>query len=359
HDLNNTLGAIIGHLDLIKLAGEGNQDIEHSADLALESSERARKLIEHVSAFSDQEKSDRKVINLQQTIIETVDLLNRLLAKNIKVSSKLDRSRKLNILVNPVELRQVLMNLALNSQEAMPDGGSLFFEFDIISGAAAGKQGSDEEYVCLIVRDTGYGIQAEHLDHVFEPAFTTKDGLSLGLGLSTVYRVMQEHNGWVDIESAPGEGTSVSLFFPLQDQPQVAQNSAQIIPFKRPNLNRKGSILVIEDESVLCELVKLYLEAAGFEAITFTRPTEAIHWFQSNADKVDLVLLDMIMPELSGKKCFEKLQAINPDIPIALCSGFLDKDVQSLLAAGAVKFFQKPGRYPLMVTWIAEALRKE
>jgi signal transduction histidine kinase len=369
HDLNNALGAVVGHLDLIIMGTEDNPDLNHSAKVALDGCERASSLIEHILACSSQDSTLTPDVNLHEIVLETVDVLGRIIPPSVTITTSVNRTQALLINGNAAQIRQAIVNVALNAYEAMPDGGSLHFQFSIEDSSSLGM--TSGKAVRLDIRDTGVGIASETLPRVFDPSFTTKNtGAGLGLGLSTVLAAMDNHRGKVEIDSSPGSGTSISLLFPLLDNSaremreteRIEKVKAAVRPLfdgskpKKKNTSQKGKVLLIEDEVTLVELLKLYLAAAGFETKEFCNPIHALEWYELHHDEIDLIVLDMIMPQLHGVECFDQLMDINPVAAIAICSGAFDDEVQTLLDRGALKFFQKPGRYPTMVTWIAETI---
>ena len=354
-DLCNVLAGIVGHLDLIKMNAQPDSQTARSSETALQGCKRAAFLTEQVMACYRRENSAMGAINLQQIVLETVDFLSRLLPKNIAATTTVDRSDELIVSGDPSLIRQALINLSMNAKESMPEGGSIHYRISShfvdnpprsVPAARAGR------YARLDVSDTGNGITDLDMDKIFDPGFTTKEGTGgVGFGLATVYSIMQHHDGWVDVDSKIGKGCTFSLFFPL---------SARMVDYPQETLQHpvrsKGLILAVDDDAALAELMKLYLAAAGYTAKVFSSPGEAIAWYSSHAKEVDLILLDMVMSGISGKECFEIFRKIRSDARIAVFSADADKDVQELLKQGAVKFFQKPARYPLIITWVAELL---
>ena len=374
HDLNNALGAVVGHLDLIIMGTENNPELNSSARIALDGCERASSLIEHILACSSQDTTLTPGINLHQVVLETIDVLSRILPRSVSISTAIDRAQSLLINGNAAQIRQALVNLALNAHEAMPDGGTIHFQFSVSTIDSPPRNAINSNpgtFVRLEVRDTGNGIPPEFKERVFDPSFTTKNaGNGLGLGLSTVMATMENHAGWVEIQSTPGSGTQVFLSFPLAasdgqthiESDRINKIKTAIAPLlndqkqQQSNKPAKGKILIIDDEVTLVELIKLYLAAAGFDSKSFTNPVHAIEWYTLHHDEIDLIVLDMCMPQLHGTECFAKLRSINSEASIALCSGTFEDEAQDLLNQGALRFFQKPGRYPTMITWIAETI---
>lgn len=359
HDLNNALAAVVGHLQLLKMGSSDVIKSEHSINTALTGCKRATSLIEQLLGFSRQGKYNTTVVSLERIASETVDFLRKVLGADIAIEMD-SPAHELLVKGDPSQIQQALTNLIINAKQAMPAGGRIAFRFGLKqidkperfnASAAAGR------YCFVSVEDTGVGIPPGNIDKVFEPFFTTKGQTNgTGLGLSTVYGMMQSHGGWVDLESEVGKGTTFSLYFP-----ESAGAPVEASPVKPRTLqNCSGTVIIIDDEPVLVELGQEFLRRAGFETHGFSSAEEALEWYRTNWTEVDMIILDMKMPGMDGRECFQELRCINPRAHIAMLSGYSqDHTAQELLAMGALKFFQKPLKYPDLVQWIAQMLSKE
>ena len=357
HDLNNSLGAVVGHLLLMRNRSGLPSDLVQSLEVALTGCERASSLIDHLLGYSRQGKYNLCNIALEEAVRETLEFLSRIIGTNIRISVTVHGTH-LNIVADQAQVQQVLTNLIINAKQAMPQGGRI--EIAITSRFRQNPERFNTSakagmFVELSVRDSGIGISPENLDKIFEPFFTTKsqDGGS-GLGLAMVYGVMQSHAGWIEVESQLGRGSCFKLFFP-QSNLAVAQTELEQEP-KQADLGA-GSIMIIDDEPFLVELAKKFLELAGFRTYCFTRAQEALAWYSEHAHNVDLVVLDMRMPGVDGPQCFERLRQVDPQAAVIILTGYMhDQATADLISHGALKVFQKPLKYPELVKWIANNL---
>ncbi|RMG44288.1 MAG: PAS domain S-box protein [Candidatus Dadabacteria bacterium] len=351
HDLNNALSAVVGHLQLLKRDNVLDGELKSSVDIALRGCERSSSLIEQLLGFARQGKYNLKQLELKKVLCETTAFLDKIIGKNVNISVK-DAPAQLYVAVDQAQIQQALTNLIINASQAMPQGGEITISLDveeINSPERFNPKAKSGRYACLSIRDTGTGIPAEQLDKIFEPFFTTKQN-GTGLGLSMVYGVMQNHGGWIEADSEPGKGTIMKLYFPLVRAP------LKIVTPDKPAMNENrasGNVLVIDDEPFLVDLALKFLEKNGLNGKGFTSAADAINWYRENHKDTDLIILDLKMPEMDGKECFDKLCQINPAAKVILLSGYIDEQaVQELLSKGAVEFFQKPVKYPELVAWI-------
>ncbi len=359
HDLNNSLGAIMGHLQLMKVKSHLPPDLTKSIDICLKGCERSSTLIEQLLAFSRQGKYQLKILNLRQVVEEALEFLGRVISQNVLIEAAL-HNEALYVQADENQLQQVIANLIINSQQAMPDGGEIRLSigskyvsqpqrFNL--AAKAGR------YVFLSVKDTGIGIPAQDLEKIFDPFFTTKaESGGSGLGLSMVYGVMQNHGGWIQVESNIHQGARFDLYFPEAQAPslEVTKESTQTLQIS------PGVIMVVDDEPFLVELSRKFLELAGFKCFGFSDPREAVQWYEKNSTQVDLVVLDMKMPHLDGKQCFSRFRQINPQARIVMLCGYIqDEDATQLLEQGALELFHKPLRYPELISWISTTVSKQ
>lgn len=366
HDLNNSLSAIVGHLQLIKSCPDITVDCLKSADTALLGCKRASNLISQLLGFSRHGEMHREVIKLDDIVQETLQLLGSVLSKDVSVRTN-GATENLWIDADKSQLGQAITNLIINSNQAMPKGGSISVSYStttIKSPQNFNRDAAPGSFVVLTIRDTGEGIAPEALSRVFEPFFTTKPfGQGSGLGLSMVYGIMQRHGGWIEVDSQLGMGTALSLYFPKAEKPTVSQADRQGIEIqKTPSpvelMAPPGTILVIDDEPLLAELACSFLERAGFNTKAFSVPEEAFVWYRKNHAQVSLILLDMKMPGFNGVKSFQVLREINPDARIVLISGYIDDaEVSKLLSQGAVSFIQKPVKYTELVEWVTKTVK--
>lgn len=357
HDLNNSLGAVIGHLELMKVSGELSSQLGHSLEVALAGCERASTLMEQLRGFARPRKCNMSDLAVQKAVSETIEFLEKVIDRSISITLSGELS-PVFVRADYAQLQQVFTNLIINAAQAMPDGGRIDFNFSTVhldplrhlSPAAGGT-----DYVVVSISDTGCGIGADDLEKIFQPFFTTKPQ-GTGLGLSMVYGVIKSCGGWIEVDSQKGLGTTFTVYLPQVLSPVLLQ----------PEISRtdpkpaSGKILIIDDEIFLVELAVKFLSLAGFEAEGFSNPLEAVEWFEQHRGEVDLVIIDMKMPQMNGAACFAQLRKVDPGVKVVILSGFVeDSAAHELLEQGALKFFQKPLKYPELVEWIAEFLGRD
>jgi two-component system, cell cycle sensor histidine kinase and response regulator CckA len=342
HDFNNLLGGILGYAEMLKLEARPGDSVYESADVIETAATRARELTRQLLGFARKGKHQNTAVLLKHTIQEVVSLLGRTLNKNVHIVQSL-RAGDAAILGDPAQLHQVLLNLALNASDAMPEGGVLEFETGLRDAQELRKthpEAAAGPYVWVSVADSGMGISPEIRDRIFEPFFTTKEpGRGTGMGLAMVYGIVKNHGGFIELRSDVGKGTRFTLYFPLVNE-QAA--SARREPVQAA-VKGSGRILLVDDESVVRTMAGKMLERLGFTVIPVADGQEAAEYYAAHRDDIDLVLLDMIMPRVSGRECFQRLREINPDVHVVLTTGYgQDSAAQQIIDEGAVGFIQKP-----------------
>ncbi len=358
HDLNNALGAVVGHLQLIQLSQSLTTDTEKSLNVALNGCERATSLVEQLLGFSRQGKYQPEKIDLRSAIKESIDFLAHVVRDGVEVIFK-DYSEPVYIQADSNQLQQALTNLILNANHAIEQKGSISFTLSteqVQFPERLNPNATPGEYVTLTVQDSGSGIAADSLDKIFEPFFTTKEnGEGTGLGLSMIYGMMQNHGGWITAHSELGHGSEFTLFFPVSTAHEPTKSN------DRPeDKSERPLILVIDDEPFLVDLSVTFLARSNFRARGFHSSAEAVEWFRKHAKEVSLVILDMKMPHMDGLHCFEALQQIDPNVKVAILSGYIqDYSAQQVLERGALRFFQKPLRYPELIEWVRETVTRD
>jgi signal transduction histidine kinase/ActR/RegA family two-component response regulator len=347
HDFNNILQAIIGHVGLI-LYDTRAQDPQYSKLKQIESSaHRASDLVRQLLTFSRKDESQPRPLNLNSEIKEVKDLLSSTIPKMIAVELQLDPDLGM-INADPVQMNQILVNLAVNARDAMLDTGKLVIGTKNVtldedycrlhSGLRPG------EHVMLWVSDTGHGVEEDVLDHMFEPFYTTKGvGKGTGLGLSTVYGIVKSHQGHIICESELGKGTTFRLYFP------VLGKAGQQLPHESEEYSRVGlgteTILVVDDETGVRKFCRELLRRFGYEVLTAGNGEEALKVFVRERGRIDLVILDLIMAGMGGKRCLEEMLKIDPEVKIVVMTGYaVDDHVTQALERGAKGVLNKPFR---------------
>ena len=344
HDFNNQLTAIIGFGGLLEASmppgGVGADDLAQM----LRSAERAAMLTRQLLAFSRRSVLDPRVVDLAAVLASVSPMLRRLIGEDIEldIRSAPDIGRAI---ADPSQLEQVVMNLAVNARDAMPDGGRLTIEVANASvdeeSIATHADSPAGPWVTLTVSDTGHGMPPEVLSHLFEPFFTTKaPGKGTGLGLSTVFGIVEQSGGRIAVESRPGDGSRFRIYLPRVDQPL----EAHIVDYGRPEPRGRGeTILVVEDEDVVRTFVARVLERTGYHVLAAANGGEAIELAAAYDGPIDLLLSDIVMPGLAGPEVGRRLRAARPDLRLLYTSGYADEATlhDGVLGPG-VPFLQKP-----------------
>ncbi len=356
HDFNNMLGGIMGVAEVIQLQAPDNTAVMNSADLILNVATRAAELTTKLLAFSRKEKLDNTFVDIGHVITEAISLLKHTLDKKIELFVD-QQAQQTTVLGDPSQLQNVFLNLGINSGYAMPDGGRLSFtirRIDLDEQYCASSRfvlvaGT---YVQIEVRDTGCGIAPENLDHVFEPFFTTRQsGKGTGLGLAAVYGTIQQHHGAITVYSELNRGTVFHILLPEVHSDSHKESNTPI------PISGTGTILVVDDEEVLRLTAEGLLTHLGYHVLLASNGQEGIDLYKQRSSEIDLVLLDMVMPQISGRECFKLMREINPDAKIILVSGFSQEDdVIQLKKDGLAGFLRKPYRKWDLSNIIADVL---
>ncbi|MCO6430377.1 MAG: response regulator, partial [Deltaproteobacteria bacterium] len=356
HDLNNALFAVAGHLQLMKMDDMNHYTLRTSIQSALSGCERASSLIGQLLCFSRQGKYNIQSVRLEQLVEETIDFLSRVIGQEIEITH-LTPAQPVYIEADQAQLQQALTNLIINAKHAMPKGGIIRIEYTnrfVELPHRYNLKALRGNFACISISDTGEGIHEDNLERIFEPFFTTKDvGTGSGLGLAMVYGIMQNHGGWIEASSEVGKGSMFTLYFPIAETNMEQSQQYQGESEKAVN----GCVLVIDDEPVLVDLMRTFLEKAGFSTNGFSSAAEALAWYKDNSHTVDLIVLDMKMPKISGEECFRRIRSVRPEAKVIILSGYIqDEAAQRLLQNGALRFLQKPVRYDELVRIISDYL---
>jgi PAS domain S-box-containing protein len=360
HDFNNQLGGIMGYAEMLAARLE-EPALSRYAEQIVRTCERAADLTSQLLAFARRGKYRSLVVSVHELVDEVASLLAHSIDKRIDLQQEL-RAAPDTVRGDPTQLQNVLLNIGLNARDAMPEGGELRFETAIaaeLPATVAGREGDEAPaagpYVRITVRDTGNGMEAETARHIFEPFFTTKEA-GTGMGLAAVYGTVKNHHGAVAVESAPGEGTSFHLYFPLVRDPAALPEPAPAGDAALPG-GEGRHILLVDDEESIREIGAELLQELGYRVTLCGEGQEAVARFQEGPDGFDLVVLDMVMPGAGGAEVFRRLRAIRPDVRVLLSSGYTaDGEARELLGRGALGFLQKPFRLGQVSQKVAAAL---
>jgi len=336
HDFNNLLGVIIGYSQLLKRAlGADSHLVEHVSEIE-KAGDRAAALTRQLLAFSRQQILTPTVLNLNDLVADMQKMLPRLIGEDITVTMGMEPELQ-SVRADRNQIEQVIMNLAVNSRDAMPAGGELRIDTKNVylddaytrmhAGAKVGQ------YVCLSVTDTGGGMDAETLAHIFEPFFTTKEmGKGTGLGLATVYGIVKQSGGYVWVDSELNKGASFQIFLPRVaeiSEPQVAR------PYLGENLRGSETILLVEDAEAIRKLAAEFLSSHGFEVLSASNAEEAVSIAAAHAGAIQLLVTDVIMPGQNGRVLAERVVASYPRIKVLYISGYTDSFIAGHGVLGA------------------------
>ncbi len=355
HDFNNLLTGILGYANLLKLQTNEESSTFEAADVIEKAAQRASDLTKQLLGFARQGKLQNSAVDLNSMILESVALLRRTIDKSVNIVQRMDAENS-EVMGDPSQLQLVMLNLAVNARDAMPNGGDLTLEtncIDIDQGVHADLPPG--RYVRLRVSDTGAGIPPEICERIFEPFFTTKArGEGTGMGLATVYGIVKNHDGTVSVDSKLGRGTTFEVMLPIA----TMGSDSDILQVIEKPVHGRGKILVVEDEEVVRKLAKEILGWLGYETVTVCDGVEAVEYYDGHNNDIDLALIDLNMPRMGGRECYQKMKEINPDLRAVLSTGYSrDGAAQEILDDGVQGFVQKPFQASQLSEAIALAMK--
>jgi PAS domain S-box-containing protein len=360
HDFNNLLTAIVGNIQLAKRRARSVEATLEYLEEVETAAQRAASLTQQLLAFSRRQHLSRCSLNLNELLSRLIKMLRPILGENLEISLKLEPDLAL-VFADPTQIEQVIMNLALNARDATADVGQLTFETHNVTLDEAfcrdhpwAKPG---RYVQVVVSDTGCGMDAETQQRIFEPFFTTKEvGKGTGLGLAVVYGIVKQHDGLIHLYSELGRGTSFRIYLPVTEEKQ-----RQLRTRKRPKL-RGGTetILIAEDEEALRRLTHRMLTELGYEVLSAQDGQQALELYAAHRERISLVILDLVMPKLSGYSVYEQLREMDSRLPVIFMTGYGTQSPlsQRVLESGAI-LLQKPYTLEMLSAQLREALDGE
>jgi two-component system cell cycle sensor histidine kinase/response regulator CckA len=356
HDFNNILTAILGYCDLMLMRHTpGDSDYDDIQQIR-SNSNRAAGLTRQLLAFSRQQTLRPQVLQLPDVISEVSNLLKRLLGETVKLQVKHGRNLGA-VRADPGQLEQVIVNLAVNGRDAMPEGGTLTLQTYAVSSDDVRKMASEilpiADYAALRVTDTGTGIPQALISKIFEPFFTTKEvGKGTGLGLSTVYGIVKQSGGFIFAESEPGQGASFVIYLPVHRAPAAAPPSKAKGREKVADLWGSGTVLLVEDEAMVRAVAERALVRHGYSVLTAENGEAALE-ILGGREKIDLMISDVVMPTMDGPTTAREARKMQPDLPILFISGYAEEQLRQSIDIERVAFLAKP----FSVQKLAEAVR--
>jgi len=360
HDFNNMLTGILGNAELLQMKLVNEPVLASHLEWIIAAASHSAKLTQQLLVFARKGQYQQVPVDIHRTIAEVAGILSNTTDPRISIRQHFQANLSV-IMVDPTLLENAILNLGINACDAMPQGGCLTFSTKVVE--------LDENFIKLrpykiepgcylqvIVSDTGIGMSPEIKRHLFEPFFTTKEpGRGTGLGLAGVYGMIKSLGGIIEVCSETGHGTNVEFFLPL-DETLMIEPQAEI-PAKMQT--GTGNVLLIDDEDVVRDMAAQVLEKYGYRVVSCQNGLEAAEYYQENLEKIDLVILDMTMPKMSGRETFLAMRTVNPQVRVLLSSGFSsDGEVQELLNIGAKGFLQKPYRVAELLAKVKKTIRE-
>ncbi len=343
HDFNNLLFVIAGYTETALMNVAPHDPMRDDIDEIAKATGKAADLTQQLLAFSRKQIISPRIIDLRDTFDNVKRMLGRIIGEDIQLAFNSVHNLA-RVLMDPVQVDQVLANLFINARDAMPGGGKLTVAAENVElDESCGQKNPEAKpgsYVRLSVSDTGCGMDENTKSKIFEPFFTTKGkGKGTGLGLATVYGIAKQNHGFIEVESEPGVGTSVSLYIPIAD-PNL---KIEVQPEERKGPTGTETILLVEDDPMVRRLACQFLKKQGYDVIEADDAKHALTIFQRQGDNIDLLFTDIVMPDMSGKQLKEELRGANPDLRVLYMSGHNDEliDLHGCLSTD-VPLLQKP-----------------
>jgi PAS domain S-box-containing protein len=357
HDFNNILSVILTYTTVIEASLTPGDPLEEDIREVRTAAERAASLTRQLLAFSRQQVLEPRVVNLNDIVDGMQRMIARVLGEHVEVAVLRDPELG-SVLVDPGQFEQVLLNLVVNARDAMPDGGKLTIETSNVDldtatatelvGLAAGS------YVIIAVSDSGHGMDPATRERMFEPFFTTKEkGKGTGLGLATVFGIVQQSGGHIVVASEPGSGTAFRIYLP-----RTAQPAESAVPTARRSASLSGheTVLLVEDESAVREIVRMVLRNHGYTVISAANAGEALLACEQHEGNIDLLLSDVVMPRMNGPALAKRLAPMRPEMRVLYMSGYTEGHFIDQALERGVAFLQKPIRPEILARKVRDVL---
>lgn len=359
HDFRNLLTTIILYANLALRQPDLPSKLVRNLETIIGESQKAADLVQQILDFSSRSMIQVQNVDLQSLTRDVIKVLQHTVPENIRLTLAAE-TKACVVVADPGRIEQVLMNLALNSRDAMPEGGKLHFELSRIRLGAEDTPPTEEmspgEWICLTVSDTGTGMTQEVRDHLFEPFFTTKEvGKGTGLGLAQVYGIIRQHGGYIDVETEVGEGTTFYIYLPIREgQQEIEKELGSAMP-----QGRGETILLVEDDAPLREAAQSILESLGYRMLVAANGQEALAIYGAE-NRIDLVITDMVMPEMGGKALIQEMKRTAPHLKALGLTGYVvEKVSEDLRAEGFLDVIYKPFEIETLAQAVRDALERD
>ncbi|HAP35511.1 MAG TPA: hypothetical protein DCQ28_06050 [Bacteroidetes bacterium] len=345
HDFNNLLAMILGTAELIKRQTKNNPAIQNYINRIIEASDRGSSISKQLLLFSRPDQAELEPISVHMVVEQVTEFLKHFLPKTIFVHYNIENTSAV-IMGDMGHLHQAILNLSLNAKDAMPEGGVLTVGTKLIHSERVKERFSeadDHEYIAISINDTGSGMDEVIQERIFEPFFSTKArGKGTGLGLAIVHGIVKLHQGFIDVESKKGIGTTFTMYFPMIS---AELSNVQHLEHEMTTMNNE-TILIVDDEEMLRDILCESLKDEGYTVLSAPDGIEALKIYVEKKDMISLVITDLGMPLMGGEELFVKLRAMNPNVKVIISSGFLDTSTRSnLLRKGFLDVLTKPYRF--------------
>jgi len=346
HDFNNILNIISGYAFLLTESGGHKDQMDESINVINETVRRGSGLVQQLLALGQKTSGTRfALLNINSLAEDLLKIVRETFQKTIELSFFSDPDIPA-ILGDKIQIEQVLLNVLVNARDAMPDGGKLVLKTYSVNGTTLQfGQPAAGSYVCLEVIDSGIGMDENTRNRIFEPFFSTKKtSQRAGLGLSVVYGIIKNHCGYIDVESKPGCGSTFRIYIAAASVSDVIVEDQARDARPAPNgFSDNATVLLIEDESTALSVLSKVLGNRAYKILTASDGETAVEIFRQHRDVVDVVMLDMGLPKMSGRDVLRRIKAIKPNVKIVIASGYLESDLQPDLAGDSIAaFIQKP-----------------
>ncbi len=344
HDFNNLLAMVLGSAELLGAHLADQPKLKKYVERIIEASERGTSISRQLLIFSRPDQAILKPISLSQTILELEELLHHFLPKTITIESEINVDNGI-ILGDAGQIHQALLNLAINAGDAMTNVGRLTIAEKSVSSEFMNKHysvGNSVQYVALSVSDTGTGIDESVIAKIFDPFYSTKErGKGTGLGLAMVHGIVKNHNGFIDVVSTVGKGSTFTMYFPILLHEPEEKMKESIVSLER----RNETILLVDDEEHIREMITEFLEDSGYQVYATSNGIDALEIFGRYHESIDLVISDLGMPKMGGEELYRKIRKIDGKVPVMVSSGYLDGTTkENLLKLGIKDVITKPSK---------------